>query len=89
MEDLSSLGTGQGHHYNLLTVRVEDGKASLQEAGRPSDFIVRAEEFGVPQRRHRAIIVGIRSDLSGKAARAEIAVSALTRTVSDVIGTMP
>ena len=61
MEDLSSLGTGQGHHYDLLTVRVEDGKARLQEAGRPSDFIVRAE----------------------------IAVSALTRTVSDVIGTMP
>jgi DNA (cytosine-5)-methyltransferase 1 len=89
MEDLSSLGTGQGHHYNLLTVRVEDGKASLQEAGRPSDFIVRAEEFGVPQRRHRVIIVEIRFDLSGKAARAEIAVSALTRTVSDVIGTMP
>ena len=89
MEDLSSLGAGQGHHYDLLAVRVEDGKASLQEAGRPSDFIVRAEQFGVPQRRHRVIIVGIRSDLAGKAARAEIAVSGLTRTVSDVIGTMP
>ncbi|EAQ23569.1 DNA cytosine methyltransferase [Roseovarius sp. 217] len=89
MEDLSSLGTGQDHHYDLRAVRVEDGKASLREAARPSDFIVRAEEFGVPQRRHRVIIVGIRSDLSGKAARAEIAVSALTRTVSDVIGTMP
>ncbi|MCD9146786.1 DNA cytosine methyltransferase [Pseudophaeobacter flagellatus] len=89
MEDLSSLGTGQGHHYELMTVGVEDGKASLQEAGRPSDFIVRAEQFGVPQRRHRVIIVGIRSDLAGKAARAEIAVSGLTRTVSDVIGPMP
>jgi len=89
MEDLSSLGAGQGHHYDLLALRVEDGKASLQEAGRPSDFIVRAEQFGVPQRRHRVIIVGIRSDLAGKAARAEIAVSGLTRTVSDVIGTMP
>ena len=89
MEDLSSLGTGQGHHYDLLAVRVKDGKASLQEVGRPSDFIVRAEEFGVPQRRHRVIIVGIRADLAGKAAHAEIAVSGLTRTVSDVIGTMP
>ncbi|AVW90707.1 DNA cytosine methyltransferase [Celeribacter baekdonensis] len=89
MEDLSSLGTGQGHHYDLLAVRVEDGKVSVQEAARPSDFIVRAEQFGVPQRRHRVIIVGVRSDLSGKAARAEIAVSGLTRTVSDVIGTMP
>lgn len=89
MEDLSSLGTGQGHHYNLLAVRVEHGKASLQEAAQPSDFIVRAEEFGVPQRRHRVIIVGIRSDLVGKATHTEIAVSGLTRTVRDVIGTMP
>lgn len=89
MEDLSSLGTGQDHHYDLRAVRVEDGKASLQEAARPSDFIVRAEEFGVPQRRHRVIIVGIRSDLAGKAARAGIAVSGSRRTVNDVIGTMP
>ena len=89
MEDLSSLGTGQGHHYELMTVRVEDGKASLQEAARPSDFIVRAEQFGVPQRRHRVIIVGVRSDLSGKISGAETSVSGITRTVNDVIGTMP
>ncbi len=89
MEDLSSLGTGHAHHYELRAVRVEDGKASLQEAAQPSDFIVRAEAFGVPQRRHRVIIVGIRSDLAGKAADAEIAVSGMVRTVGDVIGTMP
>ena len=45
MEDLSSLGTGHAHHYELRAVRVEDGKASLQEAAQPSDFIVRAEAF--------------------------------------------
>jgi len=89
MEDLTSLGTGQGHHYDLLAVHVEKGKASLQEAGLPSDFIVRAEEFGVPQRRHRVIIVGIRSDLAGKAERAEIPISGQKRTIRDVIGTMP
>lgn len=47
MEDLSSLGTGHAHHYELRAVQVEDGKASLQEAAKPSDFIVRAEAFGV------------------------------------------
>lgn len=89
MEDLSSLGTGHAHHYELRAVRVEDGKASLQEAAQPSRFIVRAEAFGVPQRRHRVIIVGIRSDLAGKAAGAEIALSGVSRTISDVIETMP
>ena len=89
VEDLTSLGKGRGHHYDLLSVRVKDGKASLQDAVQPSDFIVRAEKFGVPQRRHRVIIVGIRSDLAGRAARAQVAVSGRTRTVNDVIGAMP
>lgn len=89
MEDLTSLGTGHGHHYELRAVRVEDGRARLQEAAKPSDFIVRAEHFGVPQRRHRVIIVGIRSDLAGKVGGAKIAVCGTTRTVSEIIGTMP
>lgn len=89
MEDLSSLGTGQGHHYELRAIQVEDGKASLREPTQPSDFIVRAETFGIPQRRHRVIIVGIRSDLADTAANAQIAVSGKRRTVSDVIGMMP
>lgn len=33
----------------------------------PRRYVVRAEEFGVPQRRHRVILVGIRSDLSSRA----------------------
>ena len=89
MEDLSSLGAGHGHLYELRAIRVENGMASLQEAGQPSDFIVRAEEFGVPQRRHRVIIVGIRSDLASGAARASIHLSGPTRTVAEVIGNLP
>ncbi|CAN1517516.1 Dcm Site-specific DNA methylase [Paracoccaceae bacterium] len=88
MEDLASLGSGHGHQYELRAIRVKDGTASLQEAIQPSDFIVRAEEFGVPQRRHRVIIVGIRADLARRAAGAEIAVSGRIRTVSDVIGSL-
>jgi DNA (cytosine-5)-methyltransferase 1 len=29
---------------------------------KPSDFIIRAENFGIPQARHRIIILGVRSD---------------------------
>lgn len=31
---------------------------------RASDFVVRAEDFGVPQARHRVIVVGLRGDLA-------------------------
>jgi len=89
MEDLASLGTGQRHHYEIRAIRVADGRASLQEAAQPSDFIVRAEEFGVPQRRHRVIIVGIRSDLANRTTGTSIPISGVTRTVEDVIGLMP
>lgn len=89
MEDLSSLGTGKGHQYELRAIRIENGKASLKEAGKPSDFIVRAEEFGVPQRRHRVIIVGIRTDLAGRIANAEMVVPKTVRTVNGTVGKMP
>jgi len=29
----------------------------------PEDFVIRSEEYGVPQRRHRVILLGLRSDL--------------------------
>ena len=89
MEDLCSLGAVGEHLYELRAIRVEDGKASLREATRPKDFIVRAEDFGVPQRRHRVIIVGIRSDLAATASGARIVASDPRRTVTDVIGAFP
>lgn len=89
MEDLASLGTRHGHQYELRAIRIADGRASLQEASRPSDFVLRAEEFGVPQRRHRVIIVGLRSDIASRASGASIAISRTTRTVGNTIGTMP
>lgn len=89
MEDLASLGTGHGHHYELRAIHVADGKATLKEAARPSDFIVRSEEFGVPQRRHRVIVVGLRSDLAARAAGASITISGNAHTVNDTIGNLP
>jgi len=88
MEDLSSLGTKHGHLYELFAVRVENGEARLRQAKKPSDFVVKAEEFGVPQRRHRVIIIGIRADLSSRASSASIRVSEKRRTVEDAIGSL-
>lgn len=89
MKDLSSLNVGRSRHYELLAVTVENGLACLRRVNRPSDFVVRVEEFGIPQRRHRVIILGIRSDLAGPATKTAIRIEGTPRTVSDVIGRMP
>lgn len=88
MEDLSTVGSRRGHLYELRAVHVKEGRAVLKIPSQPSDFVVRAEEFGVPQRRHRVIIVGIRSDLAARAAGASIAVPKTRATVDDVIGNL-
>jgi DNA (cytosine-5)-methyltransferase 1 len=49
--------------YELRALVADD--ATVEDD--PRRFIVRAEEFGIPQRRHRVILVGVRSDLSGSA----------------------
>lgn len=89
MEDLTSLGTGHGYQYELRAIRISDGEAILLEPRQPSDFIVRAEDFGVPQRRHRVFIIGIRSDLANQTSGARVLVSGKRRTVGETIGNMP
>ena len=89
MEDLSSLGTGRGSLYELRAIAVEDGSCRLSEARQPSDFVVRAEAFGVPQRRHRVIIIGLRTDVAAQAAKASIRVPEARRPLIDAIGDLP
>ena len=89
MEDLSSLGTGRGSLYELRAIVVEDGHCKLSEARQPSDFVVRADAFGVPQRRHRVIIVGLRTDVAARASRESFPVPESGRPVADAIGDLP
>jgi DNA (cytosine-5)-methyltransferase 1 len=89
MEDLSTLGRKRGGLYELRAVRLQNGVATLVEATHASDFIMRAENFGVPQRRHRVIIIGIRSDMAAGIPKARIMVPTRTRTVDDAIGDLP
>ncbi len=57
LEDLRSPAKGPGYAIHSLTV------ADAPEFLSPKDFVIRAEDYGVPQRRHRIILVGIRNDL--------------------------
>ena len=51
-EDIAGAG------YELRSLVVDSGDLS------PSDFVVRSNEYGVPQKRHRVILLGVRNDLS-------------------------
>lgn len=89
MEDLSSLGSGHGHLYELRAVQLWTDGLRLRRVTKPSDFIVRAEDLGVPQRRHRVIIIGIRSDLVSRADRAVVPNGRQpSRSLEDAIGSL-
>ncbi|MER8687040.1 DNA cytosine methyltransferase [Mesorhizobium sp. M1136] len=58
-----------------------------------ADFVIRAEDFGVPQARHRVIVVGLRADVAADlpdTALADVMVRhALKATVGHVLDGMP
>lgn len=89
MHDIATFGGSSEQAYELFALNVESGLLSLARPETPSDFIVRAENHGVPQRRHRVIVIGIRSDLATKAEGASIAIDGSPASVNDTIGNLP
>jgi DNA (cytosine-5)-methyltransferase 1 len=91
LEDLSSPfaairregrhSTGRGRAYDLFSLNPEQDLF-----GASTDFVLRAERFGVPQARHRVILVGVRRDL-GVMPPALVASPSLT--VRDAIADLP
>ncbi|HDL00753.1 MAG TPA: DNA cytosine methyltransferase, partial [candidate division Zixibacteria bacterium] len=54
----------------------------------PNDYIIRTENYGVPQSRHRIILLGIRKDLLSKTKIGTLNLSS-TPTIKTVIGDLP
>jgi DNA (cytosine-5)-methyltransferase 1 len=85
LNDLRAAGGSVGSYYLIPVVRPINDEA-------PS-YIVRCEQFGIPQARHRVIIVGIRqdlvSDLSEKDKTGLLSVSQAEATVQSVLDGMP
>ena len=84
LSDLRSVGGASGE-YTLVPL-VCEGK------GRHGEYIIRSELYGIPQRRHRVILVGIRSDrLAGRSGLdlQKLPTDIVVRSVADVIGDMP
>jgi DNA (cytosine-5)-methyltransferase 1 len=93
LEDLRSAAGDDS--YRLLALspqRLASGRLPMDPD--PTDFILRAEEFGIPQARHRVIIAGIRSDIADLLGTRHFDGAALEAhprraKVSDVLDGMP
>jgi DNA (cytosine-5)-methyltransferase 1 len=56
---------GSPNAYELFALALDDeGHTVLRRTSRQQDFVVRSEDFGVPQARHRVIVVGLRRDVA-------------------------
>jgi DNA (cytosine-5)-methyltransferase 1 len=91
LSDLRS--AGDGYRLVSLTPRVRSQADLLKPILLPADFVIRSEDFGLPQARHRVIVVGIRKDVLDKpiAVRFDQLIQRWHRkaTVADVLKGMP
>ncbi|MFJ2322604.1 DNA cytosine methyltransferase [Pseudomonas sp. NPDC087817] len=58
LEDLSTPGDGLSYNIRSLVVPKNADRPD------PHDFIIQAERYGLPQARHRVILLGVRSDVA-------------------------
>jgi DNA (cytosine-5)-methyltransferase 1 len=63
--------------------------ASAEPNPEPVDYIVEAEKFGVPQARHRVIILGVRADVFSRVGKVQSLRQADPPTVNEVIFDLP
>ena len=88
MRSLRHAGSTNG--YKLFSLNA--GTGTWDEGLVPSDFLVHAEDHGVPQTRHRVFVICIRSDVAATLPHARFPHLELehpTVSVKDVIGSMP
>ena len=77
----------RGLEYRLYGL-AEDTSAPIEpDSDRVGEFLVRAENYGVPQTRHRVFVVGVRADIDGHPE--PLVRSDRLRTVSDVLKDLP
>lgn len=64
LEDLRAAGGG-ADSYRLFAIASDDaGRMTLRTPETHAEFLLKSECFGVPQTRHRVIIVGLRRDVA-------------------------
>ncbi len=88
----SLMHAGGKNRYRLLSLASPYSGRSWDDGLCPKDFLVRAEEHGIPQTRHRVFVICIRRDIAA-ILRSDL-LPALHRSkaaasVHDIIGAMP
>jgi DNA (cytosine-5)-methyltransferase 1 len=93
LDDLGKVGNGS---YRLVPLAPRSGQSFFGQEDRPPafDFVVRAEDHGIPQSRHRVIIVGFRADIAAGLSDSQISAALLPQSefpvmVQDVLKGMP
>lgn len=71
----------KGYRIYSLVAPMHDGHLE------PEDYLIRFEDYGIPQTRHRVILLGVRRDLPGP--RSVLTPSTYRSTVSDAIKDLP
>lgn len=69
LEDLSHPGKNRVPHCNTpsdLEYQIYPLAANTTASAKPSNFIISAEKYGIPQARHRVILLGVKKDFSEK-----------------------
>jgi DNA (cytosine-5)-methyltransferase 1 len=80
---LDRRGKGPSYRIHSLVIPTSSPDQDLE----PRDYLIRAEDYGVPQTRHRVILVGVRDDI--KAVPACLKPVARATTVADTIDDLP
>lgn len=89
-QDLKKPGIACGAESDLeyVLVALREGSDELDDPA-PDAYVVRAEDYGVPQARHRVIICGVRRDVFERAGNVGKLRRAPHATVADVIDDLP
>ena len=86
LKDLSKPNLNAQSNHDALRYRLYSLSEATDNDLHPKLFVVKSEEYGVPQARHRVFILGIRSDLD---IRPDILVKRCSPVVQQVIGELP
>lgn len=85
---IGSTKSKSGYRLFSLVNNVEFKRGDSPNSINPHDFVIRAEEYGIPQARHRVIILGVREGIALNS-RKLLGKAKEVITVEDVIGELP